>query len=121
VIQALHGQQHSLAVITSNTPETVRAFLAVHELQHCFDSVTGGGTLFGKGRLIARCLAQQGLSTDQVLYIGDEVRDVEAARFAGIKAVSVTWGFNSRDALAAAQPDWLVDDPKILQAIADTI
>ncbi|MBE9158132.1 HAD hydrolase-like protein [Nodosilinea sp. LEGE 06152] len=121
VIRQLHAQNHALAVITSNTPEVVYAFLAAHSLEHCFFSVDGGGTLFGKGRLIVKCLERHRLVPAETVYVGDEVRDIQAARFAGIQSISVTWGFNSREALAAAQPDWLVDDPETLPAIARSL
>lgn len=121
IIRQLHAQNHALAVITSNTPEMVHAFLAAHALDHCFFSVDGGGTLFGKGKLIAKCLVRYRLVPNKTVYVGDEVRDIQAARFAGIRSVSVTWGFNSREALATAQPDWLVDDPGALPAIAQTL
>lgn len=121
IIQRLYAHDHSLAIITSNTPDAVRAFLAAHGLEHCFMSIDGGGTLFRKGKLIVRCLDQHQFVPEQTVYVGDEVRDVDAARFAGIRSVAVTWGFNSRDALAAANPDWLIDEPEMLKAIADSI
>lgn len=121
VIRQLHAQNHRLAVITSNTPEVVHRFLIAHGLNHCFISVGGGGSLFGKGRLIAKCLEHHRLDPDKTVYVGDEARDIQAARFAGIRPIAVTWGFNSREALVAAQPDWLVNDPGELYAIANTL
>ncbi|MGB3309714.1 MAG: HAD hydrolase-like protein [Nodosilinea sp.] len=121
VIRQLHAQNHALAVITSNTPEVVHAFLTAHALDHCFFSIDGGGTLFGKGRLIVKCLERHQLVPGETVYVGDEVRDIQAARFAGIRPISVTWGFNSREALMAAQPNWLVDEPDTLSAIAHTL
>lgn len=120
VIHELH-KRHTLAIITSNTPDIVGTFLATHSLQPYFVGVEGGGTLFGKGRLIRKSLQQRQYDPDTTLYIGDEVRDIEAARAAGVRSVAVTWGFNSREVLAAAEPDWLIDKPEILQAIADTV
>jgi len=120
-IRKLHGQAYPLAIITSNTPEVVQTFLAAHQLQPCFRSVDGGGTLFRKGRLISKCLQRHQFDPAQTVYVGDEVRDVEAARSAGIRSVAVTWGFNSRAALETAEPDWLIDTPDALHAIADAI
>lgn len=120
-IRALHEQNHQLGIITSNTPEAVGAFLAAHQLEHCFVSIAGGGTLFRKGKLIARCLEHQQFDLATTVYVGDEVRDIDAARFAGIRSVAVTWGFNSTAALTAAQPDWLIDHPERLLAIAATL
>ncbi len=121
VIRTLHAQNHALAVITSNTPEVVQVFLAAHQLTDCFLSVDGGSTLFRKGKLITRCLKQHQVSANDAVYVGDEVRDVDAARFAGVRAVSVTWGFNSRSALAAMSPDWLIDEPDRLLAIGNQL
>jgi phosphoglycolate phosphatase-like HAD superfamily hydrolase len=121
VVQHLHSQHHPLAIVTSNTPEVVNPFLATHTLDRCFVSVLGGGTLFGKGRLLAKCVARYGFIPEQTVYVGDEVRDIQAARFAGLRSVAVTWGFNSRDVLATAEPDWLIDDPGELSAIATTL
>lgn len=121
VIRQLHAQNHRLAVITSNTPEVVHTFLAAHGLNHCFITVEGGGSLFGKGKLIAKCLAHHRLVLQETVYVGDEVRDIQAARFAGIRPIAVTWGFNSRESLVAAQPDWLVDAPEGLYAIAHAL
>ena len=118
LIQQLYASHHPLAVVTSNTPEVVEAFLGAHGLSHCFIGVNGGGTLFGKGRLINQCLRHHQLCPAATIYVGDEVRDIQAARFAGIRSAAVTWGFNSRSALASADPDWLVDAPHQLTAIA---
>ncbi|MDA0267120.1 MAG: HAD hydrolase-like protein [Cyanobacteria bacterium] len=99
---------HTLAIATSNQPANVRKFLAAHQLDDYFVEVVGGGTLFGKGRLIRRLIQQQGWQPSQVIYVGDEARDIEAARFAGIRVAAVTWGFNRQDLLATAEPDWLI-------------
>jgi pyrophosphatase PpaX len=50
-------------------------------------------------------------------YVGDAVVDVMAARAAGMAAVAVSWGAASRDLLAAAEPDALVDTVEELHAL----
>ena len=40
------------------------------------------------------------LGRDEVVYIGDEARDIDAAQKVGIPIISVTWGFNSSDVLS---------------------
>jgi phosphoglycolate phosphatase-like HAD superfamily hydrolase len=47
-----------------------------------------------------------------VLDVGDEVRDIETARQAGVAVAAVTWGFNSRELLARHAPDYLVERPE---------
>ena len=52
------------------------------------------------------------LKAEEMLYIGDEIRDIKAAKKAGIAVAAVTWGFNSRESLAAEKPDYLLDRPE---------
>ena len=48
------------------------------------------------------------------IYVGDETRDVEAARKAGVQIIAVGWGLNSRASLLLQNPDFIVDSPEEL-------
>jgi phosphoglycolate phosphatase len=74
----------------------------------------GHSRLFGKRRALARARKAEGMRRNEVLFIGDEVRDVEAAQAAGVDVAAVTWGFNSRVALAKCDPTYVVDSPEEL-------
>lgn len=50
------------------------------------------------------------LRAEEILVVGDTPRDVACARHIGARVVGVTTGGATRDELAAAKPDWLVDD-----------
>ena len=50
-----------------------------------------------------------GVDPAQSAYVGDAVVDVLAARAAGMGSVAVSWGAGRREALAAAEPDHLLD------------
>jgi phosphoglycolate phosphatase len=64
-------------------------------------------------------LKQQNLRLEQAIYVGDEIRDIEAAKRSNIKVIAVSWGFNSKEILAQHEPDFLIDEPKQLkEAIA---
>ncbi len=52
-----------------------------------------------------------------MFYVGDEVRDVVAARQAQVKSIAVTWGFNTLTALQQAQPHALIEQPQELLTI----
>lgn len=58
-----------------------------------------------------------GVALSRCLYIGDTEIDIETARNAGIDCVCVTWGFRSREALAAAGADEIVDSTEALKAL----
>jgi len=105
-----------IGILTSNNRENVEKFLATQPSLH-FDFISAGSGLFGKERRLKRLLATQRLALHETCYVGDEVRDIEAARSLGMRAVAVTWGFSSAQLLAASSPDHLIADPSELFAL----
>ena len=95
-----------IAVCSSNAETNVRRTLGP-ELAGLIDHFECGAAVFGKRSKLSRIAARSGLRVDQVLCIGDEIRDIEAARAAGLPSGAVTWGATTPDAIAAAGPDEL--------------
>ena len=59
-----------------------------------------------------------GTERAKVAYVGDETRDVNAARRVEIQTVAVTWGMNTRRAFEPFEPDYLFDEPGELLSLA---
>jgi len=102
---------YRLGILTSNSVENVRKFLDINSLSALFDFIHSGRSLFGKDRVIRKLLNHEQLQADRVVYIGDETRDIEASRAAGIAVIAVSWGLNRRDLLASLSPDQIADKP----------
>lgn len=120
VIQELKRQNHTLVIITSNSRENVITFLKYNNLLEYFDFIYPGKTIFGKDKIIKNFLKQKNINSQNAIYIGDEIRDIEAAKKSNIQIISVTWGFHSKQALMQHQPDFLIETPQeILTAIAN--
>jgi len=113
-LSALKDQGHWLGIVTSNSTENVETFLQQQQLGDLFDQVVSGLTLFGKGKVIRRVIQQHQLELEQVIYVGDETRDIEAAHKVGVVAIAVSWGFSSSEVLAKQKPDYLVHHPEEL-------
>ncbi|NBO66088.1 MAG: HAD family hydrolase [Acidobacteria bacterium] len=64
-----------------------------------------------------KLLAQFGVKPESAIFIGDMVADVLAGRRAGMKTIAVTWGAGLTAELRAADPDFLVDEVELLDAI----
>lgn len=116
VLQEIHAAGSRLAVLSSNAEDNIRCCLQANGVEELFEAIVGYRRLFGKGRALRSFLRGLGLSASEVAYVGDEVRDVEAARQAGVVVVAVTWGFNTRELLARHTPDHLADSPEELLA-----
>lgn len=114
VLRSLKQRGDRLGIVTSNSRENVAAFLTAQNLLDVFDFVESGLALFGKDKVIRRVVKRQRLNLEDLIYVGDETRDIEAARKIGIQIISVAWGFNSSQALAAENPDFLIRHPEEL-------
>ncbi len=109
-LERLREEGISLAILSSNHEETIRTFLIEHDLGH-FESIQGKVAILGKARGIRRFLKKKALAADDILYVGDEIRDVEAAKKAGIPVIAVGWGYDEEKLLESAAPDDYVQSP----------
>lgn len=100
-----------LAIVSSDTEANVRAILGP-DLSRLIGTFDCGASLFGKRRHIARVVRRAGASPRSVLYIGDEIRDAEAARAVGTAFGAATWGYSDGDALRRAGPDAVFGHPR---------
>jgi phosphoglycolate phosphatase len=112
-LKKLHKAGVTLGILTSNSEKNVVTFLEKHDME-LFDFIYTGSNIFGKDKIIKSMLREKKFATDDVLYVGDETRDIEAAKKAGIQVIAVSWGFISRKGLEKYKPDFLVDKPKEL-------
>lgn len=117
VIRKLSAEGHELFIVSSNSVRNVHAFLHHHDLHSYFLEVYGGISLFGKAPALRRLLREQGLPAADAVYVGDEIRDVQAAKSVGVPAVAVTWGFARTADLADLRPLALAGNPQELLEI----
>lgn len=106
MLSQLAEQGVRLAVLTSNGEAAVRAVLGSQA--GLVEHYACGASLFGKAPKLARLLAKTALSRERVLCIGDETRDIEAAKKVGLAVAAVTWGYANETVLRAARPDHVV-------------
>ncbi|MEG3439926.1 HAD-IA family hydrolase [Pannus brasiliensis CCIBt3594] len=119
-LASLKERGYTLGIITSNTRENVTTFLKKHQLFDFFDFIYSGTPLFGKHKIIDRLIRQNRFQLSEVIYVGDETRDINAAKKSKVKAIAVGWGFNSPKILAKFQPDYLIHHPRELLEILDS-
>lgn len=113
----LAGRGYTLGVLSSNREDTIRRCLRANGVEHHFAFVVGYPKLFGKAKALRRILKAERADRADVLYVGDELRDVEAALKARVAVAAVTWGFHAEGLLAGAGPTYLVREPEELAGL----
>jgi phosphoglycolate phosphatase len=93
----------ALALVTSNSEPNARAILGAENAK-LIRHYECGVSMFGKASRFRRVLRRSGMTAGDAICIGDEIRDLEAARKEGIAFGAVTWGYTIPDALLAQAP-----------------
>ena len=92
-----------MAVVSSNTRENVKRVLGPDNARR-ISYYECGVALMNKSQRFRKVLKRSKVRAHEALCIGDELRDLEAARKAHIPFGGVTWGYNLPDALRAGSP-----------------
>lgn len=108
-----------IGILSSNSRESIDMFLRENDLE-IFDFIHTNSQIFGKAKSINKLIKENGWDKENVAYVGDEIRDIEAARKTGIKILAVTWGVNSKERLQAYSPDFIADKPEDLYSLYKT-
>ena len=110
ILATMKKQDYKMYIVSSNSAENIQLFLNKNELPF-FEHIYTDRSIIYKHKKIEKLIKDCNLDKNKTIYIGDEVRDIQAARKAGIKVVAVSWGYNRQTSLANAKPDFLVNDP----------
>lgn len=119
VISDLDKKGILLGIVSTNSRENIEIFLKKNGM-NLFDFIYSSPAIFGKAARLKKAIKEKKLNIDKVVYIGDEIRDIEAARKIRIKVAAVAWGFNPPEVLKKYQPDFLINKPSdLLQIIPE--
>jgi phosphoglycolate phosphatase len=116
-LQVLYEMKIPLGILTSNSLENVTAWLERNKIQHLFKSIHIESNYFGKKRILQKIIKSYKIDKSQVFYIGDETRDIEAAKECDVYSIAVTWGFNSEKILSQHQPHYIARKPEDILTI----
>ena len=111
LVADLKAEGFQLSIISSNSRENINRFLENNDLD-AFEGIISVKKLFGKHNSISKYLKRRGLKPGQVIYIGDELRDIESCKKASVKIISVTWGYDPVELLSSGNPDYIVHRPE---------
>ncbi|WP_374471760.1 HAD hydrolase-like protein [Phenylobacterium sp.] len=115
LFSALAARGAKVAIVSSNAEATIRRILGP-VLAGQVAAYACGASLFGKAAKFREVVERCGVAPAETLCVGDEVRDIDAARDAGLACAAVTWGYATAEVLEAHRPDVTFDAVSALTA-----
>lgn len=115
LLRELDARGVEWGILTTNSWDLVRSTLRAWGAPEP-GWLEAGVSLAGKARRLRRLANRFEIALGHLLLVGDEVRDVEAARRAGVGMAAVTWGYNTRQALVEVNSPCLCDTIEQLRA-----
>jgi phosphoglycolate phosphatase len=119
-LAALNSRGYQIAVISSNSSEIIKEFIKKNQIDS-IGQVLSTNHVFGKHRVIKKLLKATGLKKSEVIYVGDEHRDIRACQKAGIKIIWVAWGFDPLSLAESEAPDYIAHKPNDILPIVEAV
>ncbi|MFT4414244.1 HAD hydrolase-like protein [Fredinandcohnia humi] len=117
MLDQLEKRGYKIAVISSNSKENILQFFEDNQID-TISTVLCSSRIHGKDRLINQFLKEHKLETSEVIYVGDEQRDIVACHKTGVKIIWVGWGYDAAEVIKSVEPDYKVYSPdEILRVI----
>ncbi len=111
VLTQIHNSgRYHMDILTSNRSKNVHKFLGQHRIDW-FDEVHSTRSILSKKRRVKKYIREKRIDPKTLYYVGDTTVDVESARLAGTQSVAVSWGLNTAEVLARANPEHLINQP----------
>jgi phosphoglycolate phosphatase len=110
-------ENNILVVISSSDSHDINTTMVQYHFDGYFREVLGSDANLNKKKKILHVMARFGTDAGHTYYVGDTMGDIKEGKMAGVKTVAVTWGWHTREQLAAVGPDYLIDQPEDLLKI----
>lgn len=119
-LEELH-KNYKLGILTSNDTKIVLNVLQNNGIYDLFSFMYTNCSAFGKWRHFKKLLKKEKYSKEEIIYVGDEIRDIESCEKIGIPIIAVTWGGNSAKILRETGADYYAYRPWDIVNIMKTI
>ena len=114
VLKNFHVDGRQMFILSTNSSGSISKFLKSNGMESYFERIYGDIGLRSKASALKKLMKKENIQAQDCVYVGDEVRDVVAAKKAGVTSIAVAWGFNFPKVLKQADPDALAEAPKDL-------
>lgn len=120
LLRNLRGK-YRLALITANYNANINAFDKRYKIKHFFDAILTSDKSHYKEDNIKAFMEKFLLKKNEIIFVGDTVNDIKAARKFGIRIIAVTWGYHGRGRLTKAKPSFIATKPTDIEKILERV
>ncbi len=110
LLLALKSKGYRMGIVSSSPKENIESFLNKFDL-NIFEFIHSELNIFGKSAAIEGVMREHNMKKEETIYVGDEIRDIEACKAIKLDIISVTWGFNNEEGLRKHGATHIVDSP----------
>jgi len=111
VLMEIDKRGFEILIISSNSQENILEFLNMNAI-HCVSNVLCSNRIFGKDKVIKKFLKDSNITPSEVIYIGDEQRDIVACKKVGVPIIWVGWGYDAIEVVQQEEPEYKVATPQ---------
>lgn len=102
--------RYEIGIVSNNIKSNVFKVLDREGLVDIFNFVYCTNYIKNKQGILTKICKKNAVDLKEVVYVGDEVWDVLAAKKAGVGSVATTWGYDEKKVLVKSSPDILIDE-----------
>ncbi|WP_431026758.1 HAD hydrolase-like protein [Lysinibacillus sp. LZ02] len=110
MLDTLAQKGYTIIILSSNAKENIELLLQQEQVASVSQVLTSS-KLFGKDAVIKKFMKQQQVMPDDVLYVGDEVRDIIACNKVKVPFMWVSWGLDGFELIEKENPKYVVHTP----------
>jgi phosphoglycolate phosphatase len=120
LLEELNACEFQLAIVSTNAERNIRECLERNQIDFISEIICSNN-MFGKNEDIKRFMKAHDLEDSEVIYVGDEARDIIAGKKSGVNVIWVSWGFDHIDNAKKEDPNYIVNEPHEILSICQSI
>ncbi len=106
-LKSIHEKGVKIALLSSHLQKKVEEEMEEYGFSKFFDHVKG--SVHDKREEIMELLDKCGFKVEETAFVGDMTHDIETGKMANVRTIAVTWGYESKEKLEKANPDYIVE------------
>lgn len=111
VINKLHEDGNQLGILSSNNKANIGYFLEKNKIDSYFSFVDTKANPLVRNFNLRQSIKKHKINKANMIYLGDELKDLNAAKFNKVKFIAVSWGLNNKTIFEKKGAKIIVDKP----------